>query len=178
MLFSDRTRRGRAIGSARTPFDEQMVFAQAFERIGPYIAIGRPSEGYRDMDLGAAKKYVADDEWQDVVRHWLKECAAVVLEAGHSAGLGWEIDQVVLLVPPRRVIVMCPYTDDEYQAFVQAHSRRFPLGLPMTRPASRLLVFNSSWCARELENVNRNASETLAPFFAQVGTNVHLRIVP
>jgi hypothetical protein len=181
MLFGDRSRRGRALGSGRTAFDEQMVFAQAFETIGPYIALGRPNEGYRDMDLGAAKKYVANDQWQDVVLQWLKECAAVVLEAGDSAALGWEIDQFVLLVPPQRVIVMCPYTDDEYKSFVHAHSRRFPHGLPATRPTSRLLMFDSAWHARALTNVNLNASETLAPFFAQVGTNDRphkLRIVP
>ncbi|MDA1315396.1 MAG: hypothetical protein O2968_18865 [Acidobacteria bacterium] len=133
------------------------------------------------MDLGAAKKYVANDQWQEVIRLWLEECAAVVLDAGGSAALGWEIDQVVLLVPPQRVIVMCSYTDDEYKSFVQAHSRRFPLGLPRRRPTSRLMVFDSAWRARELANINQNASETLAPFFAQVGTNVRphkLRIVP
>jgi hypothetical protein len=181
VIFSSRSRRGRAIGSERTSLDEQMLFAQAFETIGPYIALGRPNEGYRDMDLGAAKKYVSNDQWQDVVRQWLQECAAIVLEAGDSAALGWEIDQIVLLVPPQHVIVMCPYTDDEYNSFVQAHSRRFPLGLPRTRPTSRLLVFDSAWRARELPNVNHSASETLAPFFAQVGTNVRphgLRIVP
>lgn len=181
VLFSDRSRRGLTIGSKRTSLDEQMVFAQAFETIGPYIALGRPNEGYQDMDLGAAKKYVANDQWQDVVRQWLKECAAVVLEAGDSASLGWEIDQVVLLVPPQSVIVMCPYTDDEYISFLQTHSRRFPHGLPRTRPTSRLLVFDSAWHVRELTNVNRNAGETLAPFFAQVGTDIRphkLRIVP
>lgn len=180
-FFSGRSRLGRAIGSRRTDGDDQMVFAPAFERIGPYIALGRPNECYRDMDLGAAKKYVRNDQWQDVVRQWLKECAAVVLEAGDSAALGWEIDQVVLLVPPKRVIVMCSYTDDEYASFMLAHFHRFPSGLPRARPASRLLVFDSAWHARELENVNRNASETLAPFFAQVGKNVRphgLRIVP
>jgi hypothetical protein len=170
--FNARPRIARDIGSRRTPFDEQMVFAQAFERIGPYIAIGRPNEGFQDTDLGAAKKYVADAEWQFVIRRWLADCAAVIIEAGDSASLGWEIDQVVASVPPQHVIVMCPYTEREYASFVQAHVRCFPNGLPEIRPESRLLMFDNSWRAIELTNVNANASETLAPFYAQIGANV------
>jgi hypothetical protein len=75
----------------RRAFDEQLVFARAFGAIGPYIALGRPSENYQDMDLGAAKKYVSNDEWQAEVERWLNKSAAVVIESADSAGLGWEI---------------------------------------------------------------------------------------
>jgi hypothetical protein len=92
----------------------------------------------------------------------------VVLEAGDSSGLGWEIEQIVLLVPPQRLLLICPFYDAEYQSFLRAHSRHFPLGLPKTRPRSRLLIFNDNWRPRELNNVGFNASTTLAPYFAQL----------
>lgn len=174
-VTSERARLARVIGSRRSPLDEQMVFADAFRQVGPYIALGRPHEGFRDMDLGAAKKYVADTEWQGVVREWLIQCAAVVVEAGDSAGLGWEIEQVVKLVPPSHVLVVCPYTVEDYAAFVQVHSHWFPVGLPRTRPTSRLLVFGPGWQPRTLRNINFNASETLAPFFAQLALRTNVR---
>lgn len=156
-----------ALNSKRTPFDEQMVFADAFNQLGPYIALGRPNESFRDMDLGAAKKYVSNDEWEGVVRKWLWGCGAVVLEAADSASLGWEIGKVIELVPPTRIVIICPYTDGEYENFTRIHRYKFPVELPDERPDSRLLIFDKLWRPIELENVDMCASETLEPFFTQ-----------
>ncbi|HEV2840566.1 MAG TPA: hypothetical protein VGW39_04505 [Chthoniobacterales bacterium] len=158
------------LGTSRSRFDEQMVFAHALSAIGPYVALGRPTESFRDMDLGAAKKYVSNDEWQGAVIDWLRKCAAVVMEAADSASLGWEIEQVVRWVPPTRVLVICPHTEDEYQAFVRAHEHRFPRRFPRLKPENRLLIFNNNWFPRELENINLNVTETLQPFFEQLRT--------
>jgi hypothetical protein len=174
-ITSERYRLAKLVGSRRPPLDEQMMFADAFRQVGPYIALGRPHEGFRDMDLGAAKKYVSDHEWQDVVRDWLTQCAAVVIEGADSASLGWEIDQVVSLVPPSHVLVVCPYSVENYLVFVQAHAPRFPRGLPTTRPTSRLMVFGPSWEPKELYNVNFNAAETLAPFFNRLHVRTNVR---
>ncbi len=161
------------VKSRRNPFlDEQMILAQALERIGPYIAIGRPSETFRDMDLGAAKKYVSDDEWQAVVREWLNKSAAIVVEAGDSAGLGWEIDEVVRVVAPQRLLIICSHTDEAYESFLCAHGHRFPIALPSELPASRLLIFDEGWNPHALTNVDRNASLTLEPFFEQLGVHI------
>ena len=120
------------------------------------------------MDLSAAKMYVSDAEWQNVVRDWLGRCAGVVLEAGDSSGLGWEIQQVALLVPPRRLLLICPISDAEYESFLRVYSGFFPLGLPSTRPRSRLLIFGDDWRSRELHNIDFDASKTLEPYFAQL----------
>ena len=157
-----------ALGVQRSMFDEQMVFAQAFSAVGPYIALGRPTEDFRNMDLGAAKKYVAHDEWQGVVTQWLGTCAAVVVEAAASQSLAWELEEIVKIVPAPRVLLICPRTDEEDRAFWWRSASLFPVSLPETRPTSRLLIFDDCWRPEELENVNVNAAESLQPFFERV----------
>ena len=166
-----------SIGSLRTAFDEQMVFAEVFQSVGPYIALGRPTETFQDMDLGAAKTYVSDADWRTVVSMWLRDCGAVVLDAAHSASLGWEIEQVVQVVPPEHVLLICPETEAQYATFVDAHGTRFPQQLPAARPPSRLIIFDADWRASALDSVPFNAALTLAPFLRKLEFTPTLRIL-
>ena len=144
-------KRRSAFGASRSVVDEQMLFAPAFDGIGPYIALGRPTENCRNVDLGAAKKYVSNEQWRDAVIFWLNNCAAVVVEAADSASLGWEIEQITHCMPPTTLLIICPHTEKEYQAFVNAFERFFPRGLPAKRPKSRLLTFDKIWLPKELK---------------------------
>jgi hypothetical protein len=166
--YGGRAAERRALGVTRSGFDEQIVFAAAFDTVGPYVALGRPTEDFRTMDLGAAKKYVENHEWQDAVRKWLESCAAVVIEAADSEGLAWELQQVVRIVPPQRVLVVCPQIGTEYETFRTRSASVFPAGLPSKRPNSRLLAFGDSWQPMQLRNVEFDALATLRPFFDRI----------
>jgi hypothetical protein len=87
--------------SGRGQLDEQAAFATVMTLIGPYVALGRPAEGTQDdgVDIGAAKIYVGDDEWQNVVAKWLQTAAAVVIEVGPTKGLLWELNYGLHPVP-------------------------------------------------------------------------------
>ena len=152
------------LNTNRSMFDEQLIFATFFSRIGPYIAIGRPGETFGNMDLGAAKMYVSDDEWQSTVFNLLERCAAIVLEAGDSEGLLWEIEQVTTSVPPRKLLIILPVSDLEYQAFRSFSAHLFPKPLPKGMVGSRLLVFGDDWTPIELENIDFSVASALAPF--------------
>lgn len=167
-FFGGRLNAHGILRADRRAFDEQLVFAHAFGAIGPYIALGRSTENDQDMDLGAAKKYVSNDEWQSEVERWLNKSAAVVVESADSAGLGWEIQRVVEMVRPTTVLVICPFADQDYVAFVERHGDLFSQGLPRDRPRSRLLMFDGCWRPIPLQSVDSDAARTLAPFFAQV----------
>lgn len=75
---------------------------------GPVIAIGRPGEPV--PPAGAAREYLANDEWQDRVRELIGQARLVVVVLGDTEGLRFEyqtlLDQgaspkLVLLFPPR-----------------------------------------------------------------------------
>jgi hypothetical protein len=80
--------------------------AKALGRVGPLVAVGRPGDTL--PPLGAARLYLGDEHWQAVVSDLLARCQFVVLHAGGTAGLQWEMDAVRLLLPPDRVVVFVP----------------------------------------------------------------------
>lgn len=181
MTFYANNRKMRYIlGISKARIDEQLVFAIALSNIGPYVALGRPTENCKNMDLGAAKKFVSNEEWKDSVIDWLTRSAAVVVEAADSASLGWEIEQTIKIVPPTSVLIICPHTDSDYQSFSEATKHLFPKGLPGARPKSRLLTFDENWSPMALANVDKELTESLQPFFRQVqqGRNAESRALP
>ncbi|MDP1736005.1 MAG: hypothetical protein Q8L23_01040 [Caulobacter sp.] len=152
------------IGSPRSSYDEQRVFADYFSRFGPYIAAGRPGELFENMDIGAAKLYVANADWRSTIVELLNISGIVILEAANSEGLLWEIEQLVEIVSPFRVLLVTPRTATEYREFRQFAGGLFPKGLPETPPQSRLLMFDDDWTAIELSNPVLILSEAVKPF--------------
>ena len=66
------------------------------------IAIGRP--GDRLPPLGAARTYVSDDEWQREVRRLSSDAQAIVVRAGASSGLEWEIGMLLQQEEPEKLL--------------------------------------------------------------------------
>jgi len=169
MTFYANNRRMRELlGISRARVDEQSVFAIALSNIGPYVALGRPTENCRNMDLGAAKKFVSNEEWKDSVIDWLNRCTAIVIEAADSSSLGWEIEQTIRIVPPTSILIICPHTGSDYQSFSEAYRHLFPKGLPRERPRSRLLTFDENWLSIELTNIDMELTRSLQPFLKRV----------
>jgi hypothetical protein len=94
-------------------FDRRKRFEQALARtlqqLGPLIAVGAPGE--RVPQLGAARSYLLDAEWQDKVLTWMHESLAIVMIAGPTEWIRWELHRAVerrlensllILLPPDR----------------------------------------------------------------------------
>lgn len=173
--YRQRSMRRSILGSTRSMFDEQLVFAEFMDLIGPYVAIGRPGEVFSNMDLGAAKEYVDDADWQRVVVDWIKDSAAIVLDVGTSKGFLWEIDQVVRAANPKRVLMILPWQQKHYESFVAATSGISPSQLPTMRPRSRLMTFGLRWEPNVLVRPDDDISleGTLRPFVKQNGFTLH-----
>jgi hypothetical protein len=88
----------------RTRFEE--LIAQALFDAGPLIAIGRPGESL--PELGAARTYWADDDWQLAVEATAHRAENVVMIAGLSQGLKWEIDKLRSWGMLRKLLVLLP----------------------------------------------------------------------
>ncbi len=93
------------------------LLAAMLGRVGPFIAIGQPGE--KLPKLGAARKYVGESEWKPYVATTLSRAAMVVMRAGRTTGLGWEVGQCVRRLDPRRLVVLVPSDEAQFQAFRQ-----------------------------------------------------------
>ncbi len=59
---------------------------------GPVLAIGKPGEPM--PPLGAARRYVSDDIWQEVVKDLARSASFVILTVDDTDGVKWEIDMI------------------------------------------------------------------------------------
>lgn len=89
---------------ARTRFEE--LVAQALFDAGPLIAIGRPGEPL--PELGAARTYWTDEDWQSAVEATVYRADNVVMIAGLSQGLRWEVDKLRSWGMLRKLLVLIP----------------------------------------------------------------------
>ncbi len=94
--------------AAKEAFTLEEFVVNCLWRSGPVIAIGNPGEALNP--LGAAREYVAEDRWKDVIHQFLDEAVLVVCILGSTPGLRWEYDaiatrkkktDVVIVFPPR-----------------------------------------------------------------------------
>jgi hypothetical protein len=145
-------KRGQRAAYARTY--EEVLTAILQPYLGPVIAIGDPQDKLRD--LGAARMYLTDDEWQEGLLDLLANAQLVIVHAGESKGVLWEIAQVVERIPPERVLLSLPRAGsygidrDRYAAFRSATARIFPKPLPEELAEAELLYFDEDWTPRPL----------------------------
>lgn len=97
------------------------------------VAIGRPGE--RFMPLGAVRTYYPDDEWQSAVETSVHRAKAIVLIAGSTTGLDWEIkhlrewrvlDKCLVILPPIEDF------DESYERYQHVHSLLAPNQSPIS----------------------------------------------
>ena len=67
------------------------------------IAIGKPGE--RFPELGAARFYVTNEQWQQKIADAAAAARYVVLTTGITEGLRWEIGHLVRNLPPEKLIL-------------------------------------------------------------------------
>jgi TM2 domain len=109
--------------------EQEMAFI--LERIGPVIAIGKPGEPL--PELGAARRYVADDEWRKVVDEMMSDAVLVVIRAGETANLWWETREALTRCSPERVIIVALGPAENFANFERRFTEAF--GTPATSPA-------------------------------------------
>lgn len=88
------------------PISFEQELAAIMNRVGPFVAVGRPGE--RLPELGANRFYFADDEWRARVSELVAGARLTVILCGPTPNLWWEIDHVFASAPPRRVVVIIP----------------------------------------------------------------------
>lgn len=135
-------------------FEEYL--ARILSELGPVIAIGQP--GDRLPPLGAARMYTNGEDWQSVVSGLMSRAAVVVVKAGVTRGISWEISEIVQMVAPSRTLIALPSAnrrtresaEDQYKKFREHVRLLFPRLLPERIGSARWIAFDDDWSPRLL----------------------------
>ena len=101
----------------------EQELAIIMNRVGPVVAIGKPGELL--PELGAARLYASDNEWRTVITDLMRRSRLVVVRAGATANLQWEIDQAVGLLNRRQLILVSMAQGKDAKTFDQDIEQRF-----------------------------------------------------
>jgi hypothetical protein len=107
---------------------EEEQLAQVMKDFGPFIAIGKPGE--KLPQVGAARMYLEDAEWRDKVQELMSRANLVVLRAGSTDGLWWEVETAAKIVSPEKILFLLPYEREQYDAFRLKAEKYLPCRLP------------------------------------------------
>lgn len=130
--------------------------ARTLRRAGPFVAVGDPTE--RLPLLGAARVYADDSEWVETVGELTARAGMIVIHAGDSEGVAWEVRHVIELHDPERMILSLPLQgkrkersrQERYDAFRSSFGDAFPRALPDRIGDYQFLYFDAAWTARPL----------------------------
>lgn len=84
---------------------------------GRVLALGRPDDVL--PPLGAERVYVDDSQWQATVLEYMKHAATVVIRAGDTENLSWELEHACRVVDPQHLIL---WFDDRFRKDPSASS--------------------------------------------------------
>lgn len=146
----DRTSRVAAAHSALFKKTHEQRLARALRGVGPFVALGDPSETF--PDLGADRLYPDQARWQQAVEGLTRTAGTIVLHVGDSPGLAWEVQHVVDLGQPERIILSLVTEDRQrYNDFRDKFCNVFPRGLLADIGSSEFLYFDFDWTPRAYE---------------------------
>ena len=161
-------------------FSFERLLERACRDVGPLVGIGEP--GDRLPSAGMITEYVGDD-WQSRVRELVAASQLVVLRAGTTDGLMWEVDVIAELVPPEKLLVyvgnggtrrsavawwigwvrVSQRTRRKFYAdFRTMSAQHFPKPLPESMGKHKFIRFEADWSPVVVSRATRSATPTAA----------------
>jgi hypothetical protein len=80
--------------------------ADQLRPFGPLVAIGKPGETL--PQLGASRNYYSDAEWQAAALALMREAVVIVVIAGVSPGLRWELEAIARAGQQSKLLMLMP----------------------------------------------------------------------
>ena len=99
---------------------EERALSSILRKAGPLVAIGRPSEWA--PRLGAYRFYFKDSEWKAAVGSLMERSLMVVVLAGASDGLRWELEFCRKTLEPNHLVILIPDNEALFQVFAGTFS--------------------------------------------------------
>ncbi|MBZ5687482.1 MAG: hypothetical protein LAP86_20890 [Acidobacteriia bacterium] len=142
---------------------EEEDLGKVLKPFGDMVAIGQPGE--RLPVPGATRMYANQSEWKQVVLASMQSAPLVIIRAGNSPGLLWEMGQAIRTLEPERLLIfVLNIKVQEYNLFANQIRGNFGLQLPAIEASSLVravidrrespskakpgfVVFESDWSA-------------------------------
>jgi hypothetical protein len=135
------------------PETDEEAMSRTLRRLGPVIAVGNPREWL--PKLGAARLYRRGRDWQDAVRDLIRSASLIVVRAGNTEGLLWELEVITNLAKPNKVIIWFPPPTRwswrrrrvmaDFRQFCQFAERMLPHPLPVGAKIPEFVYFETGW---------------------------------
>jgi hypothetical protein len=152
--------------------NREQQWVRALEPVGPVISVSNP---YQALQFpGAARIPVAGAEWCDRVRELMSNAALVVISAGSSPGVVWEMASAVEMLPPRRLALLVPQLNApmDWVRYKQALDPVLPKALPEDYPGTGYFHFDADWVPSFVKVELTVSQEPLAPLFQGLGVEL------
>src|SRR5438034_54533 len=115
---------------------EEEQLAEVLQPFGDLVAIGKPGETLPTP--GAARLYATDAEWKKVVTDQMQTARLVVIRAGASGGLLWEVKEVVQVVNPKKLLILIlNMRKKDYESFREEADQIFNATFPKANELKR-----------------------------------------
>jgi hypothetical protein len=121
----------------------------------PLIAIGHPENRELVPGTRAARFYVPEKIWQQTVLELAPLCSFVIWTVGYTGHLRWELEQLMRVVKPERLIIWIHirtplrgggFTPEaDWNRFLNTYGTLFPKPIFKTVNMPEYLVFDKSW---------------------------------
>ena len=128
------------------------MYALIFHLKSSVLALGRPGE--LEPPVGAAQFYVPDDAWEQTIQDIVPLCSAVVWTTGHTRALRWEIEHLVNVLAPQRLLIwlhvgVMKGTQEqrafEWNKFLADCGAAFRKPLPREVDGIQMIAFDNDW---------------------------------
>jgi hypothetical protein len=120
---------------------EEEQLGEVLQPFGDLVAIGKPGETLPTP--GAARLYASDDEWKKVVTDQMQTARLIVIRAGISGGLLWELKEVVQVVNPKKLLILILHMGKkDYESFKKEADQIFNTTFPKIDELKRFWMVN------------------------------------
>jgi hypothetical protein len=75
-------------------------------RLGPFVAIANPNTQL--PRLGAAQTYFSNDTWQNAIARWVQTAQMIVMVAGRTEGIRWELAHILADEGQAKLVIFLP----------------------------------------------------------------------
>jgi hypothetical protein len=95
-------------------FSLETRLSNHFPRFGPFIAVGVPNEVVPVR--GAARIILANQEWLPTVADWMTEASLIVMYAGRTNWVSWELAKIIEMGSVHKLMLIIPEVAGEARA--------------------------------------------------------------